>query len=319
MPKLNEPKLTHRKDGRAVVHWNGKMYTMGKSGTPEAKIAYHRFCIEIQNRPAYVPPTPENGKAEVTISELAAAFLDYAVVHKAKPNYTHYRILIMDFLVVIFGNMPANDFRPLLLRNLRDELIRSGRFCRRQINDYTRRIRTIFTWAEQMEYVNPGKALLLKSVEALEEGHYGTFDNPDREYVPDDVIRRTLPFLPPILRAMVMLQRLTGMRPSEVFRMTVGSIDRESDAEFWLYTLAKHKTRKKTNRKRILPLRKDIQDLIAPYLDGKKADDAVFCPRQAMKEPAFAGFPGQGRRVATHFARMRTHQKTTITGKSRCT
>jgi len=151
MPKLKEPKLTHRKDGRAVVHWNGKMYVMGKSGTPEAKIAFHRFCIEVQNQPTCIPPTVSNGKKEVSIGELAVAFLEYALVHKTKPNYIHYRILIRDFLVVIYGDIPANDFRPLLLRNLRDELIRSGRFCRKQINDYTRRIRTLFKWGSQME------------------------------------------------------------------------------------------------------------------------------------------------------------------------
>jgi len=37
MPKKTEPKLTERRDGRAVVHWKGKMHIMGKSGTPEAK------------------------------------------------------------------------------------------------------------------------------------------------------------------------------------------------------------------------------------------------------------------------------------------
>ena len=125
MPKLKEPKLTDRKDGRAVVHWKGKMYLMGKSGTQEAKIAYHRFCIEIQKQPTFTPPVVSDEVPKITISELSAAFLDYAIVHKTKPNYTHYRILIKDFLVAIFGDLPANDFRPLLLRNLRDELIRS--------------------------------------------------------------------------------------------------------------------------------------------------------------------------------------------------
>ena len=115
MPKLKEPKLTHRKDGRAVVHWNGKMYMMGKSGTPEAKIAFHRFCIEIQNQPAYIPPEVSNGKREVSIGELAAAFLDYTLVHKTKPNYTHYRILLKDFLIAIYrliseSRAGRNDF-----------------------------------------------------------------------------------------------------------------------------------------------------------------------------------------------------------------
>ena len=45
---------------------------------------------------------------------------------------------------------------------------------------------------------------------------------PLRQYVRDDVIIATLPLLPPTLQAMIKLQRLTGMRPSEVFKMTVG-------------------------------------------------------------------------------------------------
>jgi hypothetical protein len=55
MPKI-PPKLTNRKDGRAVVHWKGKMYIMGKVGTPEAQKAYHRFCLELHNHTGYILP-----------------------------------------------------------------------------------------------------------------------------------------------------------------------------------------------------------------------------------------------------------------------
>ena len=98
------------------------------------------------------------------------------------------------------------------------------------------------------------------------------------------MIIATLPILPQTLQAMIKLQRLTGMRPSEVFGMTVGNIDRYSVPGIWLYRLASHKTQKKTGKKRILPLNATEQALIAPYLEGKKPADSVFSPKTAMLE-----------------------------------
>jgi len=124
----------------------------------------------------------------------------------------------------------------------------------------------------------------LSLVKPLELGHPGTFDHPEREYVADDVIIATLPILPPTLQAMIKLQRLTGMRPSEVFNMRVGDIDKTSIAGVWLYRLASHKTQKKTGKKRVIALNPTEQALIAPYLEGKKPTDSVFSPRTAMLE-----------------------------------
>jgi integrase len=152
------------------------------------------------------------------------------------------------------------------------------------VNDYTRRIVTMFHWGVSEEYVKSDIAAALKTVKTLQEGYPGTFDHEEREHVPDDVVKRTLPFMPPTLRAMVQIQRMTGCRPSEIFNMRVGQIDRNSDPELWLYRPAHHKTEKKTKRKKIVPLGKPEQELIAPYLVGKSPESAVFSPRIAMED-----------------------------------
>ena len=69
----------------------------------------------------------------------------------------------------------------------------------------------------------------LREVKPLPEGETGTFDHPERQEVPDWVIEATLPFLPPVVAALVQVQRLTGMRPSEVLSMRVGNIDQSRD------------------------------------------------------------------------------------------
>ena len=50
------------------------------------------------------------------------------------------------------------------------------------------------------------------------------------------------------------------------------------------YHLSQHKTKAKTKRKKVIPLGKPEQELIAPYLEGKKATEAVFSPRTAYTE-----------------------------------
>ena len=204
----------------------------GKSNSPESREAYARFEIEWwenSRRPIAerVPPTlPSSGeKTDTTVKEVALAFLQYAEATKAKTNFDHYRVGIMDFLIKHYGGIPADEFTTSCLNLTRAAMIQSRRFCRVGINDYTRRIVTLFRWGVSVGLVETMTAWALETVKPLEPGYPGTFDHPEREYVIDPVIIATLPLLPPTLQAMIKLQRLTGMRPSEVFKMLVGDID----------------------------------------------------------------------------------------------
>jgi len=293
MTKTKPPKYCIDKGKKkAYVKIDGKKsYLPGKSNSPESKEAYARFEIEWwenSRRPIAerVPLTlMSNGtKTDTTVKEVALAFLQYAEATKTAANFTHYRIATMDFLVEHYGSTPAGDFNVGCLHLIRTAIIQSRRFCRKQVNEYTRRIVTLFRWGVSVGLVNPMTAWGLSTVKPLEPGYPGTFDHPEREYVQDDVIIRTLPLLPLTLQAMIKLQRLTGMRPSEVFNMRVGDIDTRSIPGIWLYRLATHKTQKKTGKKRVIPLNAAEQELIAPYLIGKKGTDSVFNPRTAMAE-----------------------------------
>jgi len=283
MPKLKNqpPKYSKLKD-YAVVYLNGKTHYLGSYGSPESKVAYARLVAESRNNPTVVPPQDGSG---VTVSDLAVAFLDHAKATLTSTNYTHYRIVVADFLLKLYGDdTPVDSFKPSSLKLLRQELILSQRFCRKMVNSYTDRIVRIFSWGVEEEMVEPNTDLALKAVKGISEGYPGTFENEERQPVPDEVIRRTLPFMPPTIAALVKLQRLTGCRPSEIFNMTVGQIDQHSDPDLWLYHIAKHKTKKKSNRKKVIPLGKPEQEILIPFLTGKEPDAAVFSPRQAVAE-----------------------------------
>ena len=162
-------------------------------------------------------------------------------------------------------------------------MVQSQRFCRRIVNRYTFRIISIFAWGVENDLVQETTWRALKAVKALQEGAPGTFDNEEREPVSDDVIRRTLPFMPPTLRAMVQLQRMLGMRPNEIFKMRAGDIDTSRKNGLWYYVPGSYKTSRYVG-KIVFPLGKPEQELITPYIEGKTAENAVFSPRTAMQE-----------------------------------
>ena len=101
--------------------------------------------------------------------------------------------------------------------------------CRSQINKQIGRIIRIFAWGVEEELVLPNIVAALREVKNLQCGEQGTHDNPPRQEVPDEVVKQTLPFLSPTVGAMVKLQRITGMRPSEIYRMTAGDIDKSKE------------------------------------------------------------------------------------------
>jgi len=295
MPKLNNrPPKYCKMNGQAVVYSNGRPHYLGRHGSPESKVAYARFVSELQANPAF---SPSKGEEHVNVSELTAAFLDYAKSSIDKISYGHCRVIILDFLNKLYGDgTPVDDFKPSCLKLVREEMIRSGRLSRKTINDHIRRLIRIFAWGVENDMVQETVWNALKAVKLLSEGHPGTFENEERQPVSDDVIRRTLPFMPPTVRAMVIVQRLTGCRPNEIFKMRVGDIDTTRGNGLWYYVPGSYKTARFVGKIEF-PLGKPEQELIAPYLVGKAPEAAVFSPRTAMAE---------------HFAERRANRKTKV-------
>jgi len=282
MPKLTTRPPQYKKSGKyAVIYVNGKRIFLGLYGSPESQAAYSRFLAESQASPTFYL---SKGETSITVRELGAAFLDHAKVTQGDTDYKHCCTLVFDFLLKLYGDdTPADSFKPSFLKLVRESMIQSQRFCRGTINKYTRRIVSIFGWGVENDSVSAPTWQALKAVRALPAGYPGTFDHPEREGVPVEVVAATLPFLVPLLASMVQVQYLTGMRPSEVFNMRVGDIDRSRSNGLWYYVPKHHKTEQHIGKKPI-PLGKPEQELIAPYLIGKNPIEAVFSPRTAMAE-----------------------------------
>jgi integrase len=248
-----------------------------RSGTPEALAAYHRFCVELQsNSTEYIAQT---GRSDVTVSELGAAFLEHLKERTHEINYITFRIIIDEFLLALYWDTPVDAFSTTCLDLVRSAMKESGRFNRNVLNRHTRRIISIFKWGVWKELCKESTWRKLTVIPPYKKGEPGTFEGTKRKPVPDDVLLRTLPYLPPTVQSMVKVQRLTGARPGEICKLTVGAVDLKEGT----ILLTEHKTKEHVGE-RIIALRPEAREILAPYLIGKKPDNAVFSPRQAMEE-----------------------------------
>jgi len=105
-----------------------------------------------------------------------------------------------------------------------------------------------------------------------------------------------LPHLRSPVRAIVQLQRLTGARPSELFRLRPRDVLRDCVAEIadygkvdlkrlgvWLVVLEEHKTESVSACDRWIVLGRQAQEILAPFLE--RANDAFcFSPVEAAEE-----------------------------------
>jgi len=95
--------------------------------------------------------------------------------------------------------------------------------------------------------------------------------------VPEDQIEAVLPFVSAAVRAMIELQRLSGMRPGEVVLMRTCDIERKR--KVWLYRPGRHKS-EHHGHERMVPLGPRAQSVLEPFLD-RDAEAHLFSPREA--------------------------------------
>lgn len=107
------------------------------------------------------------------------------------------------------------------------------------MNKQVGRIRRVFRWAASRELVPAVVAAALRTVDGLQRGRSEAVERPPVGPAPDADVAAVLPYLQPTIRAMVELQRLTGMRPGEVRLLRGADLDRSGPV--WRYTPPGHK------------------------------------------------------------------------------
>jgi integrase len=145
------------------------------------------------------------------------------------------------------------------------------------INRTIKSIRRIFRWAASMELVPPSVPDALEKLELLRKGRTTAPELPKVEVVPDDIVRRTLPYLPEMVADMVRIQRLIGCRPGEICGMRPCDIDRSGPQ--WLWRPVTHKNDWR-GHDRVSAIGPKAQAILKRYLD-RDPNTPCFMPAES--------------------------------------
>lgn len=276
----------HKATKQAVVTLNGKDFYLGVHNTPQSREHYARILstwLSNDRKPVQVQ-VQHTGSAlpSITILELVAAFWAHAEVYYRKPDGTvtsELSVFRGAFRVLkqLYGSASASDFGPKALKNVRDEMIRSG-WCRRSINKQVGRIKAMFKWAAEQELIPATIFHALQTVSGLKYGRSAAKESDPVRPVPQAFIDAVKSHVSPQVWALIQLQLYTAARPGELLRMR--PVDLNTSEEVWSYTPATHKTAHH-GHVRTIHLGPKSQDIIKPFLIHRAVDAYLFSPAEA--------------------------------------
>jgi integrase len=284
----------HKPSGQAVVTLNGEDVYLGKHGTAESKGEYDRLIAEWlangRRRPARIDgPTP----AGSTVNELLVGFVAHARQHYRRPDgsltneYDEYRMAFRP-LKHLYGDTPVKDFGPLSLKAVRELMVTGYEhpkyggqqaLARGVVNQRVGRIVRAFKWGVENELVPAAVFQALKAVRGLAKGRSPARETEPVKPVPEAYVEAVLPFVLPPVRAMIRLQRLTGMRPGEACALRACDIDMTGPV--WLYRPEQHKTSWR-GHERVIALGPRAQEVLRPFLT-LNTQAYLFSPWDAVR------------------------------------
>ena len=284
MPRTQSPVPTltrHKATNRAVVRLSGQDHYLGpwpagqEQPDPDVRAAYDRLIAEWLaggRRPLRQPDrTPgERAPAGPSVNEVLLSFWRHAEVHYRRDDGTptselaDYRLSLRP-LRAMYGTAPAAEFGPKKLAAVREGMIASD-ISRKVVNQRVDRIKRVFKWAASEELVPVAVHQALRTLSGLQAGRSKARETAPVLPVPVEHYEATLPHLPRGPRAMVELQRWTGMRPGEVCGLKLEEIDRTGPT--WLFRPARHKTRHH-GRTRAVPIGPRGQAVLTAFAAGR--------------------------------------------------
>jgi hypothetical protein len=211
----------------------------------------------------------------------------------------------MQFLIDHCGNLSTDEFSRHTLKKLQEILeergvnrrdaeqraergIAAAPPGRLTINRYINFIKNAFIEGEErgwgVDENLPGK---LAKVRPLRIGHTTAKEHGSRDVVEIEDVKRTLPFMRPMIRAMVIIHFRSHMRSQDVCRLRLSDIEMNDPdyPDLWFYAPYEHKT-KVRGKDLMKALPPEAQAALKPYAEARKdqPDAFIFSPKDNVKE-----------------------------------
>ncbi|MCA8982939.1 MAG: site-specific integrase [Planctomycetaceae bacterium] len=272
--KVSPPQYRlHKATGQAYTRINGRMIYLGSYDSPDSRQKYATIVSDWS-----AGNLDQYGKS-VSISRLCVAFVKHSETYYVKNGKPTSQLAVIRSALrhfnEHFGHMGADRFLPKHLEQMQQHYLRLD-LCRYTVNQYVNIIRQAFRFAVTKGSVPAATWQSLLAVRHLQRGRTPAREMSIVEPVPPLRVIATLRHLGPVVRAMIRLQYVTGMRPGEVCMMRVKDIDRSGDV--WRYAPEGHKT-VHHGKKRMILLGRKAQRILQPYLN-RTPDSFVFSPTE---------------------------------------
>jgi integrase len=298
---------------------NRRDVLLGKHGTDESRAEYARVLAEWEATGRRLPRAAAAAGLSVSELLLHYwRFAEGYYRKNGQPTTQLDRIrLALRPVRELYGHTEARDFGPKALKAVRDWMLRApcghckgtgkvpkpkrpecrrsgnaGEVCRRcggaggrgwargMVNSAVGCVKRAFKWAVAEELVPPDVFHGLQAVDGLRKGRSGARETKPVRPVAEEHVEAVLPYLTPPVRAMVQVQRLTGMRPGEVVLMRPCDIERGGDA--WVFRPESHKTEHHGIARAVF-LGPRAQAVLTPFL-FRESGTYCFSPREALAD-----------------------------------
>lgn len=186
------------------------------------------------------------------------------------------------FLIDTFGPLPVRSFSLKKLKIVREELVEK-KYTRQGINLSIGRILRFFKWCAEEEMISEEQFFLLSKISPLLHGKTTAPESKELRPISDADLDIFIRNVPKPYCDMALIQRLSGMRPNEVCRLTMAQIDR-IQKDRWYYRPEKHKT-KRMGRIREITFGKAAIALLLPYLQADPDKRLFYNSRGKAMEP----------------------------------
>jgi integrase len=275
-PTLRRQKSKGRPD-RAFVAVNGKREYLGRWGSNTIDIAYAKFLAEWAASDGRIPGRL---RESTTLVELITAYMKYARGYYQKDRQETKMVghakSVLRIVRQLYGSTLVPDFGIIQLKAVRETMIEQG-LARSTINYRIGIVRRMFKWAVTEGMATESVYRTLTCLPDLKKGRSRAPEMPPVKPIDDETVGATLGHCPPIVAAMVRIQRLTGCRPGEI--VIIRPIDIDRTGEVWLYTPESHKT-EHLGKSRTVYIGPKVQAILTPYLDRHETD-YCFDPKES--------------------------------------
>jgi integrase len=284
---------THR--GRARVWWRGHWHYLGEAESEEANQGYAQFVARI----AANPDAPVLPASDLIIGELMDGYLKSLTTTASLKAFAQ-ASRVRDLLNELYRDTPVAEFGPVAADTWRLWLASDSdgapNLSSTTIRAYLNVVKDSLSWAVRTEQIEAEQTKLaaIRELRPLPRGKA----RPKRKIlpVPDEIVERTLPHLRGPVAAMVRLQRLTGMRPTEVMRLTPSQVHRAGRVTLssgmtvdldrfpgvWVYVPTIHKMQSR-GKPRDIVLGPKAQAVLSRFLE-RAAEAHCFSPAESMAE-----------------------------------